>query len=181
MSTVFRHFLAGLLHCLPWMMPMLAPNVNSYKRLVENYWAPVKVCWAMENRTAAVRVITPKSTGLSACSPSGTRAEMRVSGADINVPLALSACFAAGFYGIRHSLPLPAPIAGDVMKEQQQLERLPKTLFDAAMKMSQPNSVARELFGSQFVDHYCGTRLEEWSQWEREVTNWETRRYFELV
>lgn len=161
---------------------MLAPNVNSYKRLVENYWAPVKICWGTENRTAAVRVITPKATGQSACSASGTRAEMRVPGADINVHLALSACFAAGFYGIRHKLKLDSPITGDVMKESsRKLERLPKTLFDAAQKMGQQDSVARELFGSAFVDHFVGTRLEEWALWEREVTNWETRRYFELV
>jgi glutamine synthetase len=45
MSQLFKYFIAGLLHCLPYVLPMYAPHVNSYKRLVENYWAPIKVCW----------------------------------------------------------------------------------------------------------------------------------------
>lgn len=81
MSDLFKHFIAGILHCLPFVMPMVyilvsskyAPNVNSYKRLVANYWAPVMVCWGVENRTASLRVITPKTTGALACSAMGTR------------------------------------------------------------------------------------------------------------
>lgn len=76
-----KHFLAGQLHCLPYIMPMFAPIINSYKRLVENYWAPVVLSWGVENRTSAVRVInlTPKSTHI----------ETRVGGADINAYLAM--------------------------------------------------------------------------------------------
>jgi glutamine synthetase len=65
MSDLFKHFLAGQLYLLPQMMPMLAPTVNSYKRLVAGYWAPTKPTWAVENRTSSYRVIPGgKSTRL---------------------------------------------------------------------------------------------------------------------
>ena len=112
---------------------------------------------------------------------------MRVSGADINVHLALAACFASGLYGIKHKLELPHPIVGDVMKEEEntggkrKLERLSKSLGEATDRMMAADSAARKVLGDTFVDHFGGTRLEEWQQWERDVTNWEVKRYFELV
>lgn len=77
LSSLGKHFLAGVLKGLPSIMCILAPNINSYKRLVANFWAPINVTYGFENRTAAVRVIAPPS-----CPPSATRLEMRVSGAD---------------------------------------------------------------------------------------------------
>ena len=180
MSQIFKHFVAGLLHCLPEILPMYAPTVNSYKRLVENYWAPVKVCWGLENRTAAVRVITPKTTGPQACTPKSTRAELRVSGSDMNVHLALAGCFASGLYGIAKKLSLPKPVDGDVGKDSAS-ERLPKTLASATERMAREGGVAQELFGRDFVHHFIQSRREEYEQFDREVTNWETRRYFETV
>jgi glutamine synthetase len=78
MGPVMAHALAGLLEALPSMMAILAPNINSYKRLVENYWAPITVSYGFENRIAAIRIISPPI-----CDPSATRLEIRVPGADV--------------------------------------------------------------------------------------------------
>ncbi|MBX7059557.1 MAG: glutamine synthetase family protein [Leptospirales bacterium] len=172
MSPLFKSYLAGLLHCLPDILPMFAPTVNSYKRLVEGFWAPTRVSWGLDNRTAAMRVILGPSS-------KSTRVEGRVSGADINPYLALAAYIAAGLYGIEKNLPLSAPPVGG-NAYQSDAPRLPSTLFDAATKMRE-SKVARELFGDAFVDHFTATRLWEWRQAQLAVTDWELQRYLEII
>lgn len=180
MSQIMKWFTAGLLTGLPSIMAILAPNINSYKRLVENYWAPVTVSWGIESRVSAIRVIGPPQ-----CDPKGTRVEMRVSGADINPHLAIAACLATGLYGIKNKLAMPvAPTTEEVDIAQGKVhikERLPKSLKDAAQAMLAPGSIARQVLGDAFVDHYGATRLNECRLWETAVTTWETKRYFELV
>lgn len=181
MSQIMKWFTAGLLAGLPSIMAILAPNINSYKRLVENYWAPVTVSWGVESRVSAIRVIGPPQ-----CDPKGTRLEMRVGGADINPHLAIAACLASGLYGIKNKLAMPvAPTTTEEVDNQGkvhiQAERLPKSLKDAAQAMLAPGSIARQVLGDAFVDHYGATRLNEYRLWETAVTTWETKRYFELV
>ncbi|KAF9396018.1 hypothetical protein BGX21_009688 [Mortierella sp. AD011] len=183
MSQLMKYFTAGLLTALPSIMCILAPNINSYKRLVENYWAPVTISWGIESRVSAIRVIGPPQ-----CEPKGTRLEMRVGGADINPHLAIAACIAAGLYGIKKKLAMPVgPTTAEVEagvasgKVEFKAERLPKSLKDSALKMMEKNSIAREILGDMFVDHYGATRLHEYRLWESTVTTWETKRYFELV
>ncbi|KAF9094278.1 hypothetical protein BGX23_002292 [Mortierella sp. AD031] len=186
MSQVMKWFTAGLLTGLPSIMAILAPNINSYKRLVENYWAPVTVSWGIESRVSAIRVIGPPQ-----CDPKGTRLEMRVGGADINPHLAIAACLAMGLYGIKNKLPMPAgPTTAEAEVEmvhhkggsvKVKAERLPKSLKDSANAMMEKDSIARKVLGDQFVDHYGATRLNEYRIWETAVTSWETKRYFELV
>src|ERR1700710_2867209 len=93
-SDLGRHFLAGLLDGLPDVMPILAPTINSYKRLVENFWAPVTVSWGLEHRAASIRLITPPTASAKA-----TRFEVRVPGADTNPFLVLAAILALGWRG----------------------------------------------------------------------------------
>ncbi|KAG0042980.1 hypothetical protein BGZ83_011960 [Gryganskiella cystojenkinii] len=183
MSRVMKWFTAGLLTGLPSIMAILAPNINSYKRLVENYWAPVTVSWGIESRVSAIRVIGPPQ-----CDPKGTRIEMRVGGADINPHLAIAACLALGLYGIKNKLAMPVgPTTAEVEADQVQgkvkvkAERLPKSLKDSANAMLAKDSIAREVLGDTFVDHYGATRLNEYRIWETAVTTWEMQRYFELV
>ncbi|ORZ18240.1 hypothetical protein BCR41DRAFT_385925 [Lobosporangium transversale] len=185
MSELMKHFMAGLLTALPSIMCILAPNINSYKRLVENYWAPVTVSWGIESRVSAIRVIGPPQ-----CEPKGTRLEMRVGGADINPHLAIAACIAAGLYGIKKKLAIPvapttaqseAAMTSGQRVEIKPAERLPKSLQESALKMLEKGSIAREILGDAFVDHYGATRLNEYRLWETAVTTWETKRYFELV
>ena len=171
-SDLMRHFIAGQLHCLPHILPMFAPTVNSYKRLVEGAWAPTTVTWSIDNRTTALRVLNP--------SPTLARVEHRVSGADANPYLAMVAALASGLYGIRHELPLaiPATIGNGYQDKQHGI--LPGNLGEATHIM-QDSLIANELFGSAFVDHFTRTRNWEWRQYARQVSDWELKRYFEII
>jgi len=172
MSGAFRSYMAGLLRGLPEILPFLAPTVNSYKRLVEGYWAPTRPTWGVDNRTVAFRVI--------AGSPKSTRVEVRVAGADVNPYLAVAASLAAGLYGIEKGLALEeAPIKGSAYHEARG-ERLPANLHEATLRLSQ-SPLARELLGDEMVDHFVTTRLWEWKQFGSAVTDWELRRYFEII
>ena len=93
-----KQYIAGQLYCLPYIMPMYAPTVNSYKRYVEGAWAATTVSWGIENRTTALRVINHV--------PAATRLETRVPGADANPYLSLAASLASGLYGIKNKLTL---------------------------------------------------------------------------
>jgi glutamine synthetase len=172
MSRLFESYLAGQLACLEDIQCFFAPNVNSYKRLVDGMWAPVKRTWGVDNRTASLRVIPG--------SPKSTRLETRCPGADTNPYLALAAAVASGLYGIEKGLKLKdAPLSGDAARAAK-IPRLPRNLKDAAENLKR-SKVARELFGETFVDHYARTREWEWRQFQDAVTDWELKRYFEII
>ncbi|KAI9339330.1 hypothetical protein BDR26DRAFT_862241 [Obelidium mucronatum] len=178
-SHVLQWFLAGVLEGLPSVMPIFAPTINSYKRLVENYWAPITVSYGVENRTTSIRLITPPT-----CPPSATRLEIRVPGADANPYLTVAAILACGYDGIKRKLALPMPPAEVVQKQpggRSGERRLARNLKEAYEEMAKPDSMARRVLGNGFVDHYVGTRTHEWRVWERAVTNWEVSRYFEVI
>jgi glutamine synthetase len=172
MSKLFESYLAGQLHCLKDIQVFFAPTINSYKRLVDGFWAPVKATWGLDNRTASLRVIPG--------SAKSTRLETRCPGADTNPYLALAACVAAGFYGIEKGLKLTsAPLAGDSAAASG-IPRLPRNLMQATENLKR-SKLARELFGEEFVDHYVRTREWEWRQFQDAVTDWELKRYFEII
>lgn len=175
MTKTMEYFLAGVLHGLPSILAILAPTINSYKRLVENYWAPVSVSWGIDSRHSAVRVIVPPSTSASA-----SRLEVRVPGADINPHLALAAVLRCGYWGIKtkQSLPTgPSNSAGEVAGNK----RLARTLQEATQEMDKKDSVARKCLGDEFVNHYVSTRNHEWNLWQNAVTDYELKRYMELI
>ncbi|BCR88850.1 glutamine synthetase family protein [Aspergillus chevalieri] len=179
LSDLGRHFLAGVLTGLPDIMPLFAPTINSYKRLVENFWAPVTVSWGLEHRAASVRVITPPTA-----SPKATRLEVRVPGADCNPHLALAAIVALGWKGVEKKLEIPVPPLSkgeDMGGASDQGARLAKSLKEATIRFMDKDSMAREVFGDAFVEHYGGTREHEVRLWEEAVTDWEVRRYIETV
>lgn len=170
LSDLGRHFLAGLLVGLPDIMPIFAPTINSYKRLVENFWAPVTVSWGLEHRAASIRVITPPTA-----SPKATRLEIRVPGADINAHLVLATILALGWRGVEKKLEIPVPPLSkgeDMGGASDQGVRLAKSLKEAIATFSRPESVAREIFGDEFVDHFAGTREHEVRLFEEAVTDW---------
>ena len=172
MSAEFRSFVAGQLLCLPEILPFFAPTVNSYKRLVDGFWAPTKATWGIDNRTVACRVI-----GGSAKS---TRLETRVPGSDVNPYLAIAASLASGFYGIEQGLELKdEPVVGNAYKEKKAV-RFPRNLLEATGMLAE-SKIARTLFGDEFVDHYVRTRVWEWRQFQDSVTDWELKRYFEII
>jgi glutamine synthetase len=172
MSPTFRSFLAGQLRCLPEILPFFAPTVNSYKRLVDGYWSPTKSTWGIDNRTTAFRVIPGGSKS--------TRIEVRIGGADINPYVAVAAAIASGLYGIEQNLPLDSKAITGSAYQDDTFSRLPRTLAEATDRL-EDSKIARELFGQGFVDHYIRTRRWEWAQFRDAVTNWELKRYFEII
>lgn len=172
MSDLFRHYLAGQLYCLPHITAMYAPTINSYKRLVEGAWAPTNINWGFENRTTALRVINP--------SEKYTRLEMRVPGSDSNPYLAMAAALASGLYGIKNKLALEIPPTTGSGYADSKHGKLPSNLFDAAMQMKN-SAIAKELFGADFVEHFTQTRIWEYRQFAKHVTDWELKRYFEII
>jgi glutamine synthetase len=169
-SDLGRHFLAGILTGLPDIMPLFAPTVNSYKRLVENFWAPVTVSWGLEHRAASIRVIAPPTA-----SPKATRFEVRVPGADANPHFVLAAILALGWWGVQKKLAIPVPPLSkdeDMGGANDTGARLAKSLKDATVTFMRKDSLAREVFGDAFVDHYGGTREHEVRLWEEAVTDW---------
>jgi len=172
MSELLKHYIAGQLYCMPYILPMYAPNINSYKRLVEGAWAPTTLTWAVDNRTTALRVLHP--------SYKYTRLETRVPGSDSNPYLAMTAALASGLYGIKNKLPLEVPATVGNGYQDKTNGVFPSNLYEASIAM-QNSSLAKELFGDEFVDHFTQTRLWEWRQFGKHVTDWELKRYFEII
>ena len=172
MSELMESFIAGQLFCLPEILPMFAPNINSYKRIGHGDWAPSTVTWGIDNRTAAIRVIAGNNAS--------TRLEMRVPGADANPYLASAASLASGLYGIKNKLKLTSnPVVGNAYITSVE-NRLSDNLFEATQKMA-GSEIAKERLGSTFVNHFTKTRMWEWKQFLNGVTDWELKRYFEII
>ena len=172
MSAMFKSYLAGQIKVLPELMPLYAPTVNSYKRLVDGFWAPVKPTWGVDNRTASFRAIPG--------SPKATRLETRCPGADVNPYLAMAACLAAGLHGVEKNLKLTVPPIEGENRGAENIERLPRTLERATAVFKQ-SKLARDFFGDAFVEHFAATREWEWRQFQDAVTDWEFKRYFEII
>ncbi|RZA02560.1 MAG: glutamine synthetase [Sphingobacteriaceae bacterium] len=172
MSDLMKHYIAGQLYCLPHILPMYAPTINSYKRLVDGAWAPTTITWGIENRTTALRVINSKRDNI--------RVETRIPGSDTNPYLALAASLASGLYGIKNKLALNIPATvGNGYKDARN-GKLASNLYDASIAM-QNSPVANELFGEEFTQHFTQTRLWEHRQYVESEPNWELKRYFEII
>jgi len=172
MSKLFESYLAGQLAVALDFAPMFWPTVNSYKRLVDGFWAPVKPTWGIDNRTASFRVILG--------SPKSTRLETRCPGADINPFLAVAALLAAGLHGIEKGMRLTAPPITGTNVGAENIPRAPRSLA-ATTEIFKRSDVARDFFGDDFVEHFAATREWEWRQWQDAVTDWELKRYFEII
>ncbi len=172
MSPLFESYLAGQLAYLGELLPMVAPTVNSYKRLVEGFWAPTRPTWGHDNRTVAFRVITPGAAG--------TRLESRVPGSDVNPYLSVAACLGAGLRGIEQGLVLDQPPTTGSGYEDESAPRYARTLQEATDRFA-ASPTARDLFGDSFVDHFAASREWEWRQSLGAVTDWELKRYLEII
>lgn len=171
-SDTMKSYVAGQLHCMPFILPLFAPTVNSYKRLVEGAWAPTTLTWGIDNRTTALRALPVGNKS--------TRLETRVIGSDVNPYLAMAACLASGLYGIKNNLKLEVPATVGNGYNDFKNGKLPANLKEAtdAMKTS---DIAGELLGKEFVAHFVKTREWEWQKFSQAVTDWEMKRYFEII
>ncbi|WP_439555065.1 glutamine synthetase family protein [Dyadobacter sp.] len=169
-SDLFRWFLGGWIRHVPDVMPFYAPTVNSYKRFVDGSWAPTRLAWSYDNRTAGFRVV---GGGKS------LRIECRIPGADCNPYLAFAASLASGLAGIKNKIEPPECFEGDIYAAAH-LPRVPYTLAEA-VNMFEHSEFAKNAFGSEVVQHYTHFFRTEQRAYDTSVTDWERKRYFEQI
>ncbi len=172
-STQMRHFIGGQQTLMPELLAMIAPTVNAYARLIPGFWAPTDATWGVDNRTCALRVI-----GGGAKSQ---RVEFRVAAADANPYLALAAAIGSGLWGIENKIEPTDPVLGNAYEQRQPKGlSLPRSLGEAAQRL-QRSKAARSLFGDAFIEHYAASRDWEERENRRAITDWQLRRYFEII
>ena len=169
-SDLFRWFLGGWLYHLPEVMVFYAPTINSYKRYQTGSWAPTRIAWSHDNRTAGFRVVGHGNS---------LRIECRVPGADCNPYLAYAAALASGLDGIANRIEPPAVFEGDVYAAQH-LPRVPNNLHEATNLFEQ-SDFAKRVFGEDVVEHYTHFYRVEQAAFDMAVTDWERKRYFERI
>ncbi len=173
LNDAARFAMGGLVKYLPQWLPMLAPNVNSFTRLVKGAWAPIAANWGFENRTCALRVIQGKD---SSC-----HIENRIPGADSNPYLVAAATLAAAKLGIEQRIEPPEPVVGNGYEADNEPEaEFSTTLREAALRLKQSEE-ADLAFGSKFIEHFVNSRLWESREAQRTVNDWQLQRYFEVI
>ena len=164
--------IAGMLDHLPGASLLLNPTINSYKRLVPGWFAPVNASWGIENRSAALRAIR-------SANPERCRIECRRPGADANPYLALAALVIAAADGIRRGGEPPPPVIGDAYARDD-LPPLPGSLENALAAFRADDGLRRGL-GDRFSDYYAISRQWELRAWREGVSDWERERYERAV
>jgi glutamine synthetase len=179
LSEVARQYIAGVLEHARGMIAVLAPLVNSYKRLVPGYEAPVYVGWARINRSALIRI--PQ---ISRGQGNSTRIELRCPDPSSNPYLAFAAMLAAGLDGIERKLTPPAPVEENLYHfdaaklESRKIRQLPGTLREALDELSR-DEVIREALGEHIFERSVEDKTEEWDEYRMQVSAWEVDRYLE--
>ena len=168
MSKVMKHYMAGLLSYTSDITFFLAPYVNSYKRFAKGTFAPTRIIWSVDNRTAGFRLCGAGSKSV--------RVECRIGGSDMNPYLAIAAQIAAGIAGIENKLVLDEPAKGDVY--QGDTKMIPASLREAKDALS-ASGMLKSAFGEDVVKHYCRAAEVELEEFDRVVTDWEIARGFE--
>jgi len=169
-SDTFRWYLGGLLTGARELSLCLAPYVNSYKRYQPGSWAPTAVAWGHDNRTTGFRRV-----GHGA----GHRVECRIPGADANTYVAFAALIAAGLHGIEQRIEPGPPFAGNGYTASD-VPRIPSTLVEA-IDLFEGSALARRALGDDVHHHLLNTAKQEWTAFNRCVTDWERRRNFERI
>ncbi|MGC8545269.1 glutamine synthetase family protein [Athalassotoga sp.] len=178
LSETFTHFVAGLLEHSRAITAITNPTVNSYKRLVPGYEAPVNVAWAVSNRSALVRI--PQARG------ERTRLEYRSPDSSCNAYLAFAVILASGLDGLKRNLMPPKPInqnifkMSDSEKTENKIKSLPSNLIEA-LELSKKDKLVVETLGEKAFEIFLRMKETEWKKFSTAVTDWEIREYFENV
>ena len=180
LSKVAKHFIAGQLKHARGLAAVIAPLVNSYRRLVPGFEAPVYVAWARTNRSALIRVPAIRGGNLAA-----TRIELRCPDPSCNPYLAFTAMLAAGMDGIINELPLEDPIEENLYHftdedlRRRNIPTLPATLGEAVQEFKK-DQVLRDALGEHVSERLIDAQSTEWDEFRRTVTEWERDRYLEI-
>ena len=169
-SDTFRWFLGGWIAHVPEFMVFYAPTVNSYKRFQSGSWAPTRLAWCYDNRTASFRVV---GSGAS------LRIECRIPGADCNPYLAIAAALASGLDGIARKTEPPPIFEGDLYAATD-MPPIPTTLRQAT-EIFASSTLVRNTLGIEVAEHYVHFFRSEQAAFDASVTDWERRRYFEQI
>ena len=181
LPKILKYFIGGLQKYMREFSVMIAPTVNSYKRLCPGAWAPINMTWGIENRTTAFRAIKGDS--------SSQRIENRLPGADSNPYLALAATLGAGLLGIKEKIdPTAETIGGAYDLKVDREYRVPANLGEAA-DLFKNSASAKDIFGKDFVNHFANTRIWEYREFQKNksffdssaISSWELERYFEII
>ncbi|TIH10704.1 glutamine synthetase family protein [Pseudomonas leptonychotis] len=162
MSELFMHHIGGMQKYIPELLPLFAPNVNSFRRFLPDTSAPVNVEWGEENRTVGLRV--PEAT------PQNRRVENRLAGADANPYLVLAASLLCGYMGMVGQVPASAPVTGRGY-ERRNL-RLPVTI-ESALERMEACEDAKEYLGEKFMRGYVAVKRAEHENYNRVISSWE--------
>lgn len=160
-TKLFHQHIAGLQKYLPNMMPLLAPNVNSYRRLIPDSDAPINTHWGLDNRTVGLRV--PHSD------PAGRRVENRLAGADANPYLAIAASLACGYLGMIQKLKPRSPVEGSAYRLAH---TLPRTLYDALSRFNSSRAI-KPVLGEKFIDAVTIVKETELLAYQKVISSWE--------
>jgi glutamine synthetase len=169
-SDIFRWFLGGWMARAAELMVFMAPTVNSYKRYQDGSWAPTRLAWSYDNRTAGFRVVGHDQS---------LRIECRIPGADVNPYLAYAGVIAAGLEGIANQVEPPDIFEGDVYQAES-VSQVPKTLREAT-ELFAGSEFVRDAFGADVQEHYTHFFRSEQAAFDNAVTDWERIRYFERI
>ena len=173
MSQTMQQFVAGQQKLMPELLAMIAPTINSYRRLIPGFWAPTEASVGIDNRTCAIRIIPGDEKS--------QRLEYRIAAADANPYLILAAVIASGLWGIENEAQLEPCVVGNAYEQNfPPALQLPNNLWEATQRFKQ-SKAARHYFGDEFVNHYAATREWEEREFRKHISQWELERYFEII
>jgi glutamine synthetase len=180
LSETARFFVGGLLHHARGMSAVLAPLVNSYKRLVPGYEAPCYVSWGQTNRSALVRIprINPET-------PKVTRVELRCPDPSANPYLAFAVMLKAGLEGIKHRIAPPDPLEenlyhfDEAQRARYKMPSLPTSLGEALDEMAK-DQVVQAALGPHVYERFLDAKRTEWNEYSLAVSQWELDRYLPI-
>ncbi len=177
LSDTCRHFIAGVMKHAKALTAVCNPTVNSYKRLVPGYEAPVYIAWSARNRSPLIRI--PESRGVS------TRIELRSVDPAANPYLAMAAILTAGLEGVKEKLDVPAPVDRNIYsmtsreRKEAGIDDLPGTLLEAVDYLKADETVKSAL-GGHIFDNFVEAKRFEWAAYRSQVTQWELDQYLKL-
>ena len=177
LSQTAYHFLAGLLHHAPAYTAITNPTVNSYKRLVPGYEAPVYIAWSGSNRTPMIRI--PASRGLS------TRLEVRSVDPTANPYLALAVLLKAGLDGIKNEMMPPEETCDNIYEmdehelEEHGIKSLPTSLH-SALKVLKNDETMKDALGNHIYKNFYQSKMVEWDSYKAAISQWEKDNYLHL-